>query len=243
MRAAVLRWPALALTGCETTAEKSAKLERAALANQARPPPRGAKGLEITRASTVIKVARAPSCTAPKERRPRWYAAQHSATTLSGVPIAITVRAPAGRPSSRTTAGGLAASLVPAPSLAGARRADLGRRPDPGERDADGGDGRGGRRQAGRGPRAQGRWSRPPPGEEPGGLTVRQGTVANHSSLAQTELASTPSPPRRPGTGRRASRPDIPRRATPRRRSKSSSSAQPPGAQITIDAPPTAADG
>ncbi len=108
---------ALTLTGCETTAEKSAKLEREAkeLAARRPPPP---KGLSITRESTVVKVLDATVVHSSEGAAAVITVHNSSAHALRAVPIAITVKDRAGTTVYQNNLAGLEAALVSIPSLA-----------------------------------------------------------------------------------------------------------------------------
>jgi hypothetical protein len=103
----------LALCGCETTAEKSAKLEHSAKHFKLTQ-----KGLAITKQSTqvqvldtsVVKSAEGSAATVTLHNR--------SARTLRSVPLAITVKDAAGRTAYQNNAAGLEGALVSLPSLA-----------------------------------------------------------------------------------------------------------------------------
>jgi hypothetical protein len=120
-----VRWPALvlvglALTGCETTAEKSAQLERAAKRAQAGALGAGvspARGLSITRKSTRIRVGRATILHDSEGTAAAITLDNVSTTPLRNVPIAITVRDAGGSPLYTNDAAGLAPALVSAPLL------------------------------------------------------------------------------------------------------------------------------
>jgi hypothetical protein len=106
---------ALALTGCETTAEKSARLER-----QAKLTPSGSlaqKGLSITRASAVVSVVSTAVVQSSEGAAAFITLRNSSAHALSGVPIAITVKDAGGRTLFRNDASGLQPSLVSVGSL------------------------------------------------------------------------------------------------------------------------------
>jgi hypothetical protein len=106
---------ALALTGCETTAEKSARLER-----QAKLAANGSlsqKGLSITRESAVVSVVRTTVVHSSEGAVAFVTLRNSSAHALSGVPIAITVKDAGGRTLSRNDAPGLQPSLVSVGSL------------------------------------------------------------------------------------------------------------------------------
>jgi hypothetical protein len=113
MRRAALALGALALAGCQTTAEKSAKLERAARRHAlAR-----ASGLSITHTSSQVKVTAtsvlrsAEGAVAVVELR------NDSGHALSDVPIAVTVKDARGGTLYQNNAAGLEAALVSVPSL------------------------------------------------------------------------------------------------------------------------------
>jgi hypothetical protein len=106
---------ALALTGCETTAEKSARLERQAkLASNGS---RAQKGLSIRRESAVVSVVRTAVVHGSEGAVAFVTLRNSSAHALSGVPIAITVKDAAGRTLFRNDAPGLQPSLVSVGSL------------------------------------------------------------------------------------------------------------------------------
>ncbi len=116
MRLAALALAALALTGCETSQEKSAKLERAAkLAD------RGAlsqRGLSITRESAEVRVLGAAIVRDSEGAAAIVTLSNSSSRALRTVPIAITVRNAAGVTVFQNDAPGLEAALVSVPSLA-----------------------------------------------------------------------------------------------------------------------------
>jgi len=120
-----VRWPALvlvglALTGCETTAEKSAQLERAAKRGQASALGTGAspeRGLSVTRKSTKVKVSRTTILHDSEGTAAAITLENLSTTPLRNVPIAITVRDAGGSPIYKNDAAGLAPALVSAPLL------------------------------------------------------------------------------------------------------------------------------
>ncbi len=110
---AVLVLAAVALCGCETTAEKSAKLER-----QAKHVTPSDKGLSIARESTAVKVL-ATAVVHGSERAAAIVTLQNrSALQLRGVPIAITVRDAHGATLFQNNAPGLEPALVSVPSIA-----------------------------------------------------------------------------------------------------------------------------
>lgn len=108
---------ALALTGCETTAEKSAKLEQEAKAAAARRPAL-AKGLSIGRESTAVKVVSAAVVHSSEGAAAVVTVRNTTARALRSVPIAITVKDAHGTTLFQNDAPGLEAALVSIPSLA-----------------------------------------------------------------------------------------------------------------------------
>ncbi len=107
----------LTLTGCETSAEKSAKLEHEAkeLAARRPPPP---KGLTITRESTVVKVVSTVLLHSAEGAAAVVTVQNTSTRTLRAVPIAITVKSKAGATVYQNNLAGLEAALVSIPALA-----------------------------------------------------------------------------------------------------------------------------
>jgi hypothetical protein len=102
----------LALSGCETTAEKSAKLQR-----QAKRVTLDQKGLSITRESTDVKVV-ATTIVRGSEGAAAVVSLQNrSSHTLRGVPLAITVKDAGGRTLFENNAPGLETALVSVASL------------------------------------------------------------------------------------------------------------------------------
>jgi hypothetical protein len=115
VRRAALVLVALALTGCETTAEKSARLER-----QAKLAGNGSlaqKGLSITRASSVVSVVSTAVVHSSEGAVAVVTLRNSSAHALRTVPIAIAVRDAGGRTLFQNDAPGLQASLVSVASL------------------------------------------------------------------------------------------------------------------------------
>jgi hypothetical protein len=104
----------LVLGGCETTAEKSAKLERAAkrvtLAQE--------KGLSISRPSTTIQVVGATVVRDAERAAAIVTLHNRSARTQRAVPIAITVKSARGATVFQNNAPGLESALVSVPSIA-----------------------------------------------------------------------------------------------------------------------------
>ncbi len=117
MRAAALLLVALALGGCETTAEESARLERAA-GVQAGHGATAAKGLSITRAGTTVRVLGATLLHGSEGAAAAVTLLNLTDRTLVGVPIALTVRNAAGATVFQNNSPGLEAALVSVPSLA-----------------------------------------------------------------------------------------------------------------------------
>jgi len=112
MRSATLLLVALALAGCETTAEKSAKLERAAS--------RAAvvqNGLLITHPSAEVKVLETAALHSSEGAAAVVVLHNVSSRTLRDVPIAITVKNASGQTLFQNNAPGLEAALVSVASL------------------------------------------------------------------------------------------------------------------------------
>ncbi len=118
MRRAALVLVALALSGCETTAEKSAKLEKEALKH---PGHRlvAQTGLSIKRESTDVKVVETTALHSSEGSAAVVTLLNTSARALRDVPIAITVKSASGSTLYANSAPGLARSLVSIPVLAG----------------------------------------------------------------------------------------------------------------------------
>ncbi len=110
---AALALAGLALAGCETTQEKSARLERAAL--QARKnAPLGANGLKITTPSRTIKIVSAAVVHGAEGTAAVVTLRNSGPSGQREVPLAITVRGAGGATVYTNTTPGLAASLVSA---------------------------------------------------------------------------------------------------------------------------------
>lgn len=103
---------ALALTGCQTTAEESAKLERSA-----KHVTLSSKGLSIAHASTQVKVLGATVVRGGEGAAVVVSVRNVSARALRAVPIAITVRDTRGRTLFQNSAPGLEAALTSISSL------------------------------------------------------------------------------------------------------------------------------
>ena len=117
MRWAVPLLVALALTGCETTAEKSARLQRAAKAHEAEARGRTAlaqRAVAITRESTKIKITATAVVHDPEGTAAVVTLRNVSATPLRAVPIAITVRDARGSAVYANNTPGQAVALVSA---------------------------------------------------------------------------------------------------------------------------------
>jgi hypothetical protein len=111
---------ALALTGCGTSAEKSAKLELAAKQQQAAAARRRAlalRGMSITRLSTKVEVAASAILHSSEGDAVVLTLDNHSSTSLRDVPIQITVRDARGAPLYRNDVPGTATALISAPLL------------------------------------------------------------------------------------------------------------------------------
>jgi hypothetical protein len=104
----------LVLGGCETTAEKSAKLERAAkrvtLAQE--------KGLSISRPSTTVQIVGATVVRDSERAAAVVTLHNRSARTQRAVPIAITVKSARGATVFQNNGPGLESALVSVPSIA-----------------------------------------------------------------------------------------------------------------------------
>ena len=111
---ASLAFALLVLGGCETTAEKSAKLERAAkrvtLAQE--------KGLSISRPSTTVRVVSATVVRDAERAAAVVSLHNRSARAQRAVPIAITVKSARGATLFQNNAPGLEGALVSVPSIA-----------------------------------------------------------------------------------------------------------------------------
>lgn len=103
---------ALALSGCETSQEKNAKLERKAKLEQAEHPKSVEKGLTIARASTAVKVLDAAVLRSAEGAAAVVTVRNLSPHALRSVPIAITVRDAHGRTLFQNDAPGLEAALT-----------------------------------------------------------------------------------------------------------------------------------
>ncbi|HEX4482800.1 MAG TPA: hypothetical protein VH081_03370 [Solirubrobacteraceae bacterium] len=112
-RALALALVAVSLSACETTAEKSAKLER-----QAKHVAISEKGLTITRENAAVKVL-AATLVRDSERAAAAITVQNrSAGAQRDVPLAITVKDARGRTLFQNNGPGLEGALVSIPSIA-----------------------------------------------------------------------------------------------------------------------------
>jgi len=110
VRWAVLALAALALSGCETSAEKSAKLERAALARlPAGPAP---SGLKVTKPSRVLKVVSGTILHDSEGTAAVLTLRSDSPSALTAVPLEITLTGTAGSTLYSNTGPGLSPSLT-----------------------------------------------------------------------------------------------------------------------------------
>jgi hypothetical protein len=115
LRAAAALLAALALTGCETTAEKSARLERAAkLAGGGQ---LAQKGLSISHESRYVSVVAASVVHGSEGAAAVVTLRNASSHALRAVPIAITVTDARGAKLFQNDAPGLESTLVSVPSL------------------------------------------------------------------------------------------------------------------------------
>jgi len=117
VRAAALALVALVLTGCETSAEKSARIEKAVKAHQAQVALTAPRGLSISRVSTRIKPVGATVLTGTEAAAAVITLRNFSATAARDVPIAITVHDSSGASVYSNSAPGLAPSLVRVPLI------------------------------------------------------------------------------------------------------------------------------
>jgi hypothetical protein len=182
----VLAALALLLTGCETTAEKSAKLERQALRADTGSPV--AKGLSIAHASSAIEVIDSALVRGPEAAAATITLRNNSDRPIANVPLMIEVKDSHGVAVYSNGAAGLAHSLISAP-LIGAH-ADLTWVDD---QVIGAGSARTVAAKVGEGSSVGG----PIPRltvegahlfEEPGSGFGAKGTIVNHSSVAQHEL-------------------------------------------------------
>jgi hypothetical protein len=105
---------ALALGGCQTTAEKSARLERQAKRRSLT----AARGLSITRTSALVKVTGASTLRGAEGAVAVIELRNTSGRALRAVPLAVTVTDARGRTIYQNNGAGLEAALVSVPTLA-----------------------------------------------------------------------------------------------------------------------------
>jgi hypothetical protein len=117
VKRAALVLVALALTGCETTAERSAKLERLAKQEAGHGAP-GLKGLSIARESTDARVVGASVVRSSEGAAAVVTLRNVSSHALRALPIAIAVKDAGGRTLFQNNAPGLEAGLVSVSLLA-----------------------------------------------------------------------------------------------------------------------------
>ncbi len=108
---------ALALSGCESTQEESAKLEKTAKREQAKHPRLAQKGLSITRASRQVSVLDATLVSDSEGAAAAVTVRNVSSRALKEVPIAITVKSRNGQILYQNNAPGLEAALTQVSSL------------------------------------------------------------------------------------------------------------------------------
>jgi hypothetical protein len=173
----------LALSGCETTVEKSAELQK-----QAKRVTLSEKGLSITRESTDVKVLSATIVRGSEGAAAIVTIQNRSSRTLRNVPLAIDVRGADGRTVFQNNGPGLEAALVSVASV-GAHRTltwvddQLPASGAPASMTA----------RVGPAPALSGSLPRltiygARLSEDPSNGLVASGTVANHSSIAQKNL-------------------------------------------------------
>ena len=103
---------ALALGGCETTAEESAKLEKKAKREQAEHPITTAKGLSIVHPSAKVRVLEVTVLHSAEGAAAAVTVTNTSTRPLREVPIAITVKSASGQTLYQNNAPGLEAALT-----------------------------------------------------------------------------------------------------------------------------------
>jgi hypothetical protein len=113
----VLVLVALALSGCETTAEESAKIEAKDKREQAEHPTLAPTGLSIAHASTRLRVLDTTVVRDSESAAAAVTVSNTTSHTLSSVPIAITVKNAHGQTLYQNNAPGLEAGLTQISSL------------------------------------------------------------------------------------------------------------------------------
>ncbi len=108
---------ALALSGCQTTAQQSAKVERIAKREQREAAKRAPHGLSISRQSTKVELAAATVLHSSEGDAVALTLHNVSATTLARVPVEITVKDARGSTLYTNDTPGLATVLVSAPLI------------------------------------------------------------------------------------------------------------------------------
>ncbi len=111
-RLGVLLLAALALGGCESSQEKSARLERAAKLARAEHPVQASRGLSIARASRTVQVVATQVLHSSEGTAAVVTLRNASARALRDVPIAITVKDASGGTLYQNNAPGLEAALT-----------------------------------------------------------------------------------------------------------------------------------
>lgn len=187
MRWAALVLAALALAGCESTQEKSARLERQALGSKSSGP-LAKKGLSIARPSTVVRVLSATAVHDSEGAAIVVTLRNTSARAQQQVPLLVTVRTGGGTIAYSNNAQGLAPSLVRAALVPAHSETTWV------DDQLQSGEGAGVlTAEAGEGSPAKGALPRITLGAhrieaEASGSSVVHGTVSNHSTVAQREL-------------------------------------------------------
>jgi len=118
VRWAVVGLLALTLTGCETTQEQAAKLEKVAKLHEREASKRGglgARGLVIARASTRVRVLATSVLRSSEGAAAVVVLHNDSATAMRNVPVAITLTSATGATLYSNSAPGLSPALVSAP--------------------------------------------------------------------------------------------------------------------------------
>ncbi len=120
MRRAALALVALTLTGCETTQEKAAKLEKIAELHEREAAKHGApgkRGLAIVHESTKVRILATSVLHSSEGVAAVVTLRNTSATTMRNVPVAITLTSASGTAVYSNNAPGLSPALVSAPLL------------------------------------------------------------------------------------------------------------------------------
>jgi hypothetical protein len=109
---------ALALGGCESSQETSARLERRAKLERTKHLPQAAKGLSIAHASSAVQVVATQALYSSEGKAVVVMLRNRSAQALRNVPIAITVKSAGGKTLYQNNAPGLETALTSVPLLA-----------------------------------------------------------------------------------------------------------------------------